>query len=156
MDKTPDVDHLLIEMYHKCTHETSKQRILDKFSSKANSVIRCIVATVALGMGIDIPDVRLLVHIGCPKSIISHWQEAGRCARDGQQGFSMILYDNFTASLKTTDKAMSKMLMINALENKSLMFFPFMAMTIQYKSSHVKVVTLQYVPAPTVVAVLLV
>lgn len=95
-------------MYHKCTHETSKQRILDKFS-KANSVIRCIVATVALGMGIDIPDVWLTVHICCPKSIISYWQEAGRCARDGQQGFSVILYDNFTASLKTTDKAMTKL-----------------------------------------------
>ena len=108
VDKTPNVDNLLIEMYHKCTHETSKQRILDNFS-KANSAIRCIVATVALGMGIDIPDVRLVVHIGCPKSVISYWQEAGRCARDGQQGFSLILYDNFTAALKTTDKDMSQL-----------------------------------------------
>ena len=51
VDKTPNVDNLLIEMYHKCTHKTSKQRILNNFS-KANSALRCIVDTVALGMGI--------------------------------------------------------------------------------------------------------
>jgi len=49
----------------------------------------------------------LIVHVGCPKSVISYWQEAGRCARDGRQGFSYILFDNFTASLKTTEKTMA-------------------------------------------------
>ena len=101
--KTPNVGHLLMEMYHKCTHDTSKQRILTNFS-KVNSFIRCIVATVA-----QLPDVRLVVHIGCPKSVISYWQEAGRCARDGQPGCSLILYDNFTAALKNTDKDMSQL-----------------------------------------------
>ena len=106
-DLIEDADHLLIEMFHKCTHDSSKKRILQNFSQQ-NSSIRCIVATVALGMGIDIPDIALVVHIGCPKSVISYWQEAGRCARDGRQGFSLILYDNFTASLKTTEKGMSE------------------------------------------------
>jgi ATP-dependent DNA helicase RecQ len=58
-------------------------------------------------MGLDIRDVQLVVHIGCPKSILSYWQEAGRCARDGRQGFSLILYDSFTLALKTTDKDMA-------------------------------------------------
>ena len=107
VNENPNVDNLLIEMYHKCTHETSKKRIIDNFS-KVGGNIRCIVATVALGMGIDIPDIRLVIHIGCPKSVISYWQEAGRCARDGQQGYSLILYDNFTASLRTTEKQMSQ------------------------------------------------
>ncbi|XP_060559100.1 uncharacterized protein LOC132719355 [Ruditapes philippinarum] len=100
--------NLLVEMYHKCTHETSKNRILTDFSSNL-STIRCLFATVALGMGIDIPDVDIVVHIGCPKSVISYWQEAGRCARDGRQGLSYIMYDNFTASLKNTDKSMASM-----------------------------------------------
>ena len=43
-----------------------------------------IIATVALGMGLDIRDVQLVVHIGCPKSILSYWQEADRYARDGR------------------------------------------------------------------------
>ena len=58
-------------------------------------------------MGLDIRDVQLVVHIGCPKSILSYWQEAGRCARDGRQGFSLILCDGFTLALKTTDKDMA-------------------------------------------------
>ena len=101
-----DADHLLIEMFHNCTHESSKSRILKSFSKK-DSTIRCVIATVALGMGIDIQDVDIVVHYGCPKSPVSYWQEAGRCARDGRQGLSLIVYDNFTAALKTTDKAMA-------------------------------------------------
>jgi ATP-dependent DNA helicase RecQ len=99
--------NILIEMYHKCTHEISKSRIMKDFS-KPDSVIRCLVATVALGMGIDIPDIDMVIHIGCPKSVISYWQEAGRCARDGRCGLSLIMYDNFTASLKSTDKSMAE------------------------------------------------
>jgi ATP-dependent DNA helicase RecQ len=71
-------------MYHKSTHQDSKERILTEFKS-GSSRIRCIITTVALGMGLDIRDVQLVVHIGCPKSILSYWQEAGRCARDGRQ-----------------------------------------------------------------------
>jgi superfamily II DNA helicase RecQ len=58
-------------------------------------------------MGLDIRDVQLVVHISCPKSILSYWQEAGHCARDGRQGFSLILYDGFTLELKTMDKDMA-------------------------------------------------
>lgn len=84
-----------------------KKRILADFTNP-NGNIRCLVATVALGMGLDVKDVDMIIHIGCPKSVISYWQEAGRCARDGRQGMSLIMYDNFTASLKTTDKKMSE------------------------------------------------
>ena len=98
-----DAKNLLIEMYHKSTHPDSKTRILSEFK-KDNSTIRCVVATVALGMGIDLKDVDMIVHIGCPKSLLSYWQEAGRCARDGRNGLSIVLYDNFTLSLKSTSK----------------------------------------------------
>lgn len=54
-------------------------------------------------MGNDIRDVDLVVHCACPTSVVSYWQEAGRCARVGRQGMSFIFYDNFTASLKATD-----------------------------------------------------
>ncbi len=101
-----DADHLLVEMYHKSTQQDSKDRILSNFK-RSSGVIRCVIATIALGMGLDIRDIDMVAHIGCPKSILSYWQEAGRCARDGRQGLSLILYDNFSLSLKTTDRDMA-------------------------------------------------
>lgn len=101
-----DSKHLLVEMFHKSTHPDSKSRILAEFKNE-KSTIRCVVATVALGMGLDIKDIDMVLHIGSPKSILSYWQEAGRCARDGRSGFSLILYDNFTLSLKSTAKDMA-------------------------------------------------
>ena len=117
IDQVEIVENLMVEMYHKFTHDSSKQRILNDFS-KSDSSIRCLVATVALGMGLDIKDIDMIIHIGCPKSVISYWQEAGRCARDGRQGYSLILYDNFTASLKSTNKNMSGI--VKNVENKCL------------------------------------
>ena len=93
-------------MFQKSKSQQSKDRILKQFKTHS-STIRCIVATVALGMGLDIRDIDLVIHVGCLKSVLSYLQEAGRCARDGRFGFSLILYDMFTLALKTTGKDMA-------------------------------------------------
>jgi ATP-dependent DNA helicase RecQ len=53
----------------------------------------CVVSTNALGMGIDKPDIRFIIHTQIPQSPIHYYQEIGRAGRDGQEAFAILLYN---------------------------------------------------------------
>ena len=71
-----------------------------------NDKTRVIVATNAFGMGIDKPDVRVVIHIDCPSSLEAYFQEAGRAGRDGKRAYAVLLYngnDNRTLQKRIED-----------------------------------------------------
>lgn len=69
------------EMFHAHVDEDTRSRVMTELP-KVDSVIRVLVCYIAFGMGIDIPDVRVVVLWGLPKNMLDYWQETGRCCRD--------------------------------------------------------------------------
>lgn len=67
-----------------------------------NGEVRIIVATNAFGMGIDKPDVRLVIHLDMPDSIEAYFQEAGRAGRDGKQSYAILFFGE--EEIKTAEK----------------------------------------------------
>ena len=65
-----------------------------KQESWINNKTRVIVCTNAFGMGIDKPDVRVVVHYDVPDCLENYYQEAGRAGRDGRRAYAVLLFSN--------------------------------------------------------------
>jgi superfamily II DNA helicase RecQ len=78
------------EIFTRGSSADMKQNILDNFS-KVDTNLRVVIATTAFGMGLDIPDVRQVVHIGLPSAIEMYVQESGRVGRDGKPSKAILI-----------------------------------------------------------------
>ncbi|MBQ8673401.1 MAG: RecQ family ATP-dependent DNA helicase [Bacteroides sp.] len=80
---------IVTDFYHAGLDDATKDLRQRRWQQ---GISRVIVATNAFGMGIDKPDVRLVVHLDLPDSIEAYFQEAGRAGRDGKKAYAVILY----------------------------------------------------------------
>ena len=95
------VNNRHIEMFSAALSEKHKSRILERFTKDSN--LRVVIATIAFGMGIDIPDIRNIVLWGAPESVCHFWQQIGRCGRDGKSS-KAIYYRKSVPSLMKSSK----------------------------------------------------
>jgi len=79
----------LVSMYNGQVSRESQVFILNEFR-KPESVIRVLVSTIAFGMGVEIKDIREVIHWGCGKDVMGYWQQVGRCGRDGKPSRALL------------------------------------------------------------------
>ena len=95
--RTKEVAELLCKadikatFYHAGLDTTVKE---ERQRAWQDDKVRVMVATNAFGMGIDKPDVRLVIHVDCPDSPEAYFQEAGRAGRDGNKAYAVLLYND--------------------------------------------------------------
>ena len=96
----------LVDMYHSQTPEDSKQEIVDSLSQSASQK-RVIVATSALGMGVDMSGFHSVILYGPPREFVDLVQAIGRVGRDNTPACALILYNSM--HLRKTDIAMKEL-----------------------------------------------
>ena len=83
----------LFAQFHAPQMSEMKEEILKQISSEAG-IVPVGFATVAIGMGVDIRDIRQIIHIGPPSSVKAYFQETGCAGRNGKQSTALLHYSN--------------------------------------------------------------
>ena len=95
-----------IAQFHSSLHDDDQKRLSEEFSS-SDSKIRCIVATVAFGLGMDIKDIELVIHWGESDSVLAYWQEVGRAGRNAKPAEAHLYHRG--EAIRTADDQMKSL-----------------------------------------------
>ena len=109
ISEVPDLSRH-IEMFHSETTNETKLAVIHQLTQKDDLMLRVVVATSALGMGIDVEECHSVVLYGPPPTLVDLLQECGRIGRDGKDSVAVILhhsyhYQNLDEEVKTVLKS---------------------------------------------------
>jgi len=85
------MNNISADFYHAGLNNEERNTRQENWINNKNRVIVC---TSAFGMGIDKPDVRVVVHYDVPDCLENYYQEAGRAGRDGKRAYAVLLFNN--------------------------------------------------------------
>ena len=106
-----------IPFYHSKLDKLKRDNLLNRFIGTHEPPIDAIICTNAFGMGIDIPNVRCVVHWQYPASIEDYAQEYGRAGRDGQQAAALLFYRYENSSANDDDYKIQEYMIKLTLNN---------------------------------------
>ena len=101
----PIAKNRMFSQFHAQYPDYERERIVLELV-EGKSKLRLLFVTVAFGLGVDVRDIRRIIHVGVPYTLEEYFQEAGRCGRDGLQANATIYYNSFDIS--TAKKNMSQ------------------------------------------------
>ena len=91
-EKNPE--NCLFAQFHAPQTERMKHEIMKQLTGKnEDRIVRVVFATIAIGIGVNIHDIRHVIHIGVPRTIESYYQEIGRAGRDGKPADDTLYFN---------------------------------------------------------------
>lgn len=88
-----------VEQFHSKLDSQIKMDLQNRFAGRAEPKLQVLISTSAFGMGVNIPDIRHVVHFLPPINLTDYVQQIGRAGRDGKQSYAHLLYQPRDESL---------------------------------------------------------